>query len=188
MSTRMDEYSVPKTPARRQSRHEKQDDMIKIDVGYPTLQLSRVSSREDPLVFQNESRTLTTFKVKSQQHTANLTRSLHSKPPTSTGFASLSSACEIHDRAVIPTPSTTEKQESGIPLSGPRASVSLKGAFSKMFSTTTSSEQNAATGPRSASRQSQRVSVLPSHIHVTKVTPSNVLNPAKDSKQICESS
>ena len=172
---------MPKTPIRRKSTHSKN---AKIDASQPRG-LPRESSR-DQLVFQSStplhysgceetaSSQGSTFKIKplSLPHSAPFPRSLQSKPSTSTGFASLSTAYDSVDRAVAvaPAATTTWKQDSEIPLSDPPpASTSLKGAFLKMFSKTTSSEQNAANGSRSASRQSQRVSILlQSHIHITK--------------------
>jgi len=172
---------VPKTPIRRKSKHEKSAIVTNDNFGY--LQEPRGSSLtryETPNAphpqpsAHCEAPAASTLKIRSlsKSHTASFPRSLQSKASTSTGFASLSTAYDSSDRAVTPAPSTTWKQDSEIPLSDPPAPTSLKGAFLKMFSKTSPNEQNAATGLRSASRQSQRVSILlPSHIHITKVTP-----------------
>jgi len=172
---------VPKTPKRRVSTTQRKTPiMTKSDLN-PTLQ-PRKSSRK-PLVFQTESSTrsagpqpsllyweeTSASSIKSQSqaqaHTATFPRSLQSKASTSTGFASLSSAYDSADRAVAPASTTTWKQDSEIPLSIPPAPTSLKGAFLKMFSKSTSSEQSAAIGSRSASRQSQRVSISTTITH-----------------------
>ena len=159
---------MPKTPIRRKSRHEKKNDMTQSDLN-PTLQPRK--SSKNPLVFQCappqpsllfwEETSASSIKSQSQahSHTATFPRSLHSKASTSTGFASLSSVYDSADRAVAPASTTTWKQDSEIPLSDPPAPTSLKGAFLKMFSKSAASEQNAAIGSRSASRQSQRVSI-----------------------------
>ena len=166
---------MPKTPKRRVSTTQRKTPIMTQSDLNPTLQ-PRKSSRK-ALVFQTESSTrsappqsslhyweetsASSIKSESQthSHTATFQRSLHSKASTSTGFASLSSVYDSADRAVAPASTTTWKQDSEIPLSDPPAPTSLKGAFLKMFSKSAASEQNAAIGSRSASRQSQRVSI-----------------------------
>jgi len=168
---------VPKTPKRRVSTTQRKTPIMTQSDLNPTLQPRK--SSKNPLVFQcappqpsllyweetSASSIKSQSQAQAQAHTATFPRSLQSKASTSTGFASLSSAYDSADRAVAPASTTTWKQDSEIPLSDPPAPTSLKGAFLKMFSKTTSSEQNAAIGSRSASLQSQRVSISTTITH-----------------------